>query len=133
MGVFLCPNLHICDKLSSYSYYIIGKYFGVIYMLNLSLLEQLLVVSVPCGVIAMTFIQKTKMMFQSSKIIILYSFIINMLLGVVFTFSFGSSNIIEALWIGLFSFLEADTLYRTLEGKLMPFSELKGNEIKYDL
>ncbi|MDD2181622.1 MAG: hypothetical protein PHW32_04565 [Bacilli bacterium] len=102
-------------------------------MLNLSLLEQLLVVSVPCGVIAMAFIQKTKMMFRSSKIIILYSFIINMMFGIIFTLSFGSGDIIEALWIGLFSFLEADTIYRTLEGKLQPFSELKGNEIKYDL
>ncbi len=102
-------------------------------MLNLTLLEQLIVVSIPCGVIAMAFIQKTKMMFRSSKIIILYSFIINMVLGIVFTLSFGSRDIVESLWIGLFSFIEADTLYRTLEGKLKPFNALKGNEIKYDL
>jgi len=102
-------------------------------MLNINLLEQLIIVSIPCGIIAMAFIQKTKMMFRSSKIIILYSFIINMIFGIVFTMSFGSQDIIESLWIGLFSFIEADSLYRTLEGKLLPFSELKGNEIKYDL
>ncbi|MDD4548111.1 MAG: hypothetical protein PHI05_05190 [Bacilli bacterium] len=102
-------------------------------MLNLTLLEQLLVVSIPCSVISMAFIQKTKMMFKSSKIIILYSFIINMLLGVVFTMSFGSKDLIESLWIGLFSFIGADTIYRLLEGKLKPFSELKDSEIKYDL
>ena len=102
-------------------------------MLNLTLLEQLLVVSIPCGVIAMAFIQKTKMMFRSSKIIILYSLIVNLIFGIIFTLSFGSRDIIESLLIGLFSFIEADTVYRMLEGKIQPFSELKGNEIKYDL
>lgn len=102
-------------------------------MLNLTLLEQLIVISIPCGALAMAFIQKTKMMFRSSKIIILYSFIVNMIFGIIFTMSFGSQDLIESLWIGLFSFIEADTVYRMLEGKLQPFSELKGNEIEYDL
>ncbi len=102
-------------------------------MLNISLLEQLLIISIPCGVITMSFIQKTKMMFKRSKTIILYSFIVNIIFGLIFTYSFGSQDVVESLWIGLFSFIGADTLYRSLEGKLKPFNELKDNEIKYDL
>ena len=34
-----------------------------------------------------------------------------MIFGVVFTLSFTNYTIIDSLWVGLFSFLEADTLY----------------------
>lgn len=93
-------------------------------MLNWELLQQLLIIAMALGVITCAFIQKTKGMFESSKWIGLYSFLVNMILGIVFCLSFTSVNIVNSLWVGVFSFLWADTLYKTLEGKLKPYSEI---------
>jgi hypothetical protein len=41
-----------------------------------------------------------------------------MLFGIVFTLSFTNYDIINAVWVGLFSFLGADSLYKVFEDKL---------------
>ena len=94
-------------------------------MLNISLLKNLLIVAMAVSTITVIFIQKTKRFLPTSKLIPLYSLIINMLCGYFFSKTFTRDiNNIEAIWIGLFSFLGADAIYTGLEGKLAPFSEL---------
>ncbi len=93
-------------------------------MLNIELLQQLLIVAVALGVVTCAFVQKTKGMFKSSKWIGLYSFIVNMGLGVLFCLAFTDVNLFNSLWVGVFSFIGADTLYKSLEGKLKPYSEM---------
>ena len=46
------------------------------------------------------------------------SFFVSMLFGVVFTLSFTNYDILESLWVGLFSFLGADSLYKAFEDKI---------------
>ena len=94
-------------------------------MLNYSLLKNLLIIAIACSTITMTFVQKTKRFIPKSYLIPIYSLFIN-LIGAYFfcnTFTTGI-NLIESIWVGLFSFLGADTLYITLEGKLAPYSEI---------
>jgi len=92
-------------------------------MLNLEYL-QLLVIAIALSTITCAIIQKTKKFFKSSKYIAVYSFIINLSVGVIFCISFTNINFHQSLWVGLFSFLGADTIYKSLEGKIAPHRDL---------
>ena len=51
-----------------------------------------------------------------------------MILGFFFCQTFTNANVIHSLWVGLFSFLGADTIYKSLEGKLSSYKDLIGKE-----
>ena len=87
-------------------------------MLKLEYLQELLLVSIALSTITCTFIQKTKILFKTSNYLMIYSFIINILFGILFCKTFTTTDLLNSLWIGLFSFLGADSIYKTLEGKI---------------
>lgn len=93
-------------------------------MLNLEFLQQLLVISITLSAITCAVVQKTKRCFKTSKFLCLYSFIINMLIGIIFCYTFTDITLPTSLWIGFFSFIGADTIYKSLEGKLASHSAL---------
>lgn len=93
-------------------------------MLKLEYLQQALIISIALSTITCAFIQKTKSCFKSSKCIWIYSLITNLLIGIIFCITFTNINFPSSLWIGFFSFLGADTIYKTLEGKLSSYSDL---------
>lgn len=97
-------------------------------MLNIDYLKELLVISVALSAITCTIIQKTKFLLKSSKWITLYSFIVNIVVGIIFSITFTSINFPQNLWIGLFSFLGADSIYKTLEGRISSYSEIVKND-----
>lgn len=47
-----------------------------------------------------------------------------MVVGVVFCITFTEITFPTSLWVGLFSFLGADSLYKTLEGKLVTYTDI---------
>lgn len=93
-------------------------------MLKLELLQQLLIVAIALSTITCSIIQKTKKIFKNSKHLCLYSFIINILFCIVFCYTFTEVSFPISLWVGLFSFIGADTLYKSLEGKLSSYNDL---------
>lgn len=93
-------------------------------MLDWSLLQKLLVISIACSSVTVVIIQKTKLFFKSSNYVTIYSIIINIVVGFLFSQTFSDIDYIKSLWVGLFSFLGADTLYKTLEGKLSTYTDL---------
>lgn len=93
-------------------------------MLNLDFLKNLLVISIALSVITCAFIQKTKVFFKCSKCLPIYSFIVNILVGIIFCFTFTEITFPTSLWVGLFSFIGADSLYKTLEGKLASYTDI---------
>ncbi len=99
-------------------------------MLNLDYLQKILVISIALSAITCTFIQKTKKHFKKSKLITLYSFVVNIVIGLLFCITFTNITFPTSLWVGLFSFLGADTIYKTLEGKLAPYSEIVAKKVK---
>lgn len=102
-------------------------------MLKLDLLQQMLIVGIALSTITCTFVQKTKRLFRGTKYLCLYSLLINMLFSIVFCNTFTTINFPLSLWIGLFSFLGADTIYKSLEGKIAPYKELvTEDKIKVD-
>ena len=98
-------------------------------MLKLTLLQQMLIVSIAMSTITCTFVQKTKKYLPCSSCLSFYSLVINMLFGIVFCKTFTTIYFPESLWIGLFSFLGADTIYKSLEGKLASYKNLIDKQI----
>ncbi len=93
-------------------------------MFNFDYLKELLLIAIALSTITCTFIQKTKFLFKSSKFITLYSFIVNILVGIIFSVTFTSISFPNSIWIGVFAFLGADSIYKSLEGKLASYSSI---------
>lgn len=93
-------------------------------MFHIEYLQQLLIMGIALSVITCAIIQKTKFLFKSSKFITLYSFIVNMVIGIIFSQTFTDVALPTSLWIGLFSFLGADSIYKSLEGKISSYSDI---------
>lgn len=93
--------------------------------LNWDMLQELLIVAIACSTVTVAFIQKTKRFCKKKKWVTSYSFFVNMVLGFLFSKTFTSLSNIQSLWVGLFSFIGADTIYRNLEGKLTTYTELR--------
>ena len=93
-------------------------------MLKIEYLQELLFIAIILSTISCTFIQKTKALFKNSKYINIYSFIINILLSILFCYSFTNIGLISSIWVGLFSYLGADSIYKTLEGKIPSHTDL---------
>lgn len=97
-------------------------------MLKITLLQKLLVISIIMSTITCAFIQKTKKYFKKSRHITIYSLFVNMLFGIVFCITFTDIKFPESLWVGLFTFVGADTIYKSLEGKLASYKDLIRND-----
>ncbi len=93
--------------------------------MSIDILKKVLLVSIVLSTITCSFIQKTKVGFKSSKFLVFYSFIVNILLSILFCKSFTDFNFLYSIWVGLFSFIGADTIFKSLEGKVNSYSELK--------
>ena len=93
-------------------------------MFNIEYLKQLLIISIALSIITCTLIQKTKVLLKDSKYISLYSLIVNLCTSVIFCVSFTNIKFPNSLWIGLFSYLGADSMYKSLEGKISSYSDL---------
>ena len=93
--------------------------------MNTLLFQQLLATSLILSTISCTFIQKTKGLFKSSKYLIIYSLIVNIIFSIIFCYSFTDIKIPKCLWTGLFSFIGADTIYKSLEGKISRHKDIR--------
>ena len=91
-------------------------------MLNLSLLQQMIVVAIALSVITCAFIQKTKKYFPCSNCLVIYNLVF--VVGTLFCITFTSVDFPNSLWVSFFSFIGADTIYKSLEGKLKDYSSL---------
>lgn len=102
--------------------------------MNIELLKELLIIAIASGVIMTMFIQKIKETFKiKGGNVIIISFLLNMIIGTLFALTFSDVNLIYALWVGFFSFVGADTIYKTLEDKIFKSIKKIEEEIKYDL
>ncbi len=98
-------------------------------MINFEYIKNLLFISLFLSTITCTFIQKTKSLFNSSRYLLIYSFIVNIIISIIFCLTFTKISIINSLWVGLFSFLGADSIYKTFEGKLASYTKLRNKKI----
>ena len=92
--------------------------------MNFNLLKTSLIISIVLSSITCTIVQKTKVFLKSSKWITIYSLIINIITSILFCLTFTDIEFPLSIWIGVFSFLGADSIYKTLEGKIKTYQEL---------
>lgn len=99
--------------------------------MNIELIKALLLVAVSSSIISASFIQKIKTisLIKCSDCLVYISFLVSMSFGMLFTLSFTNYTLVESLWVGLFSFIGADSLYKVFEDKLFK-SFNKINEVK---
>ena len=96
--------------------------------MNNNLYQQLLTTSIILSTITCTFIQKTKGLFKTNKYLIIYSLIVNIIFSIIFCYSFTNLKIPKCLWTGLFSFIGADTIYKSLEGRLSTHRDIRNKK-----
>ena len=105
-------------------------------IMNIDLIKMLLVIACASSILSTAFVQKIKTasIIKCNSCLLYISFFVSMLFGVVFTLSFTKYDILESLWVGLFSFLGADSLYKAFEDKIFAsYSKLQGiTEINRD-
>lgn len=93
-------------------------------MFHIEYLQELLVIAIALSTITCALIQKTKVLFKNSNYIIFYSLFVNLLIGVVFCLTFTDITLPTSLWIGLFGFLGADSIYKSLEGRMSSYTDI---------
>ena len=94
-------------------------------MLSIDYIKNLVIVSIVLSTITCSFIQKTKILFKTNKFLIIYSLIVNIIFSFIFCYSFTNIQFPTSIWTGLFSFIGADTIYKSLEGRLSTHKELR--------
>lgn len=94
-------------------------------MLRIDYLKELLLISIVLSTISCTFVQKTKSLLDSSKYISIYSLIINIIMGLFFSYTFTTISFPNSIWIGLLSFIGADSIYKSLEGKILSYGTIQ--------
>ena len=89
-------------------------------MLNITLLKNVLLVAVASSIISTALTQELKesLKCRNKGKLPLKCFLISMVIGTLFSISFSNLNIKYALWVGLISFIGADTIYKTFEDKI---------------
>ena len=97
-------------------------------MFHIEYINELLIISIVISTITCLFIQKTKSLLPNSKSIIVYSIIVNIIFSILFCKTFTDLKIKDILWIGLFAFLGANSIYKTLEGKISTYTELRSSK-----
>lgn len=99
--------------------------------MNIELIKALLLIAASSSIISASFVQKIKTvsLIKCSDCLIYISFLISMSFGMLFTLSFTEYKLIDSIWVGLFSFIGADSLYKAFEDKLFK-SFNKINEVK---
>lgn len=89
-------------------------------------------VSMASSIITTTFVQKVKetFSFKKSNRLILVCFISSMIFGILFALSFSDLRLINTPWVGLISFIGADTIYKMFEDRIFtPYKDINKNKM----
>ena len=87
-------------------------------MLNITLLKNILIISIASSIISTSLIQRIKEGTKCKKHMCTKCFLISMIIGILFSLSFTDLKFYETLWVGLISFIGADAVYKTFEDKI---------------
>lgn len=97
--------------------------------MNLDLLKEILVVAIGSSIFSTATIQKIKEMLKSKKWLYFIAIIVSFGIGICFALCFSDLDIVNALWVGLATWVGADALYKTFEEKLfIPFSDMNKDD-----
>ena len=89
-------------------------------MLDFELIKNILIIAMASSIITTAFVQKIKeaIEFKKSSRLVIVSFTVSMVVGTLFSLTYGNVNFVNSLWVGLFSFIGADAIYKVFEDKI---------------
>ncbi len=102
--------------------------------MELELIKQILIVSIAASIISTATIQKIKEQLKSKKWLFFTGLISSVTIGITFALSFTKLSVINAIWVGLITWIGADAIYKSFEDKIFKkFSDIEQvTEIKRD-
>jgi Na+/melibiose symporter-like transporter len=93
--------------------------------MELELIKQLLIIAIGASIISTATIQKIKEQLKSKLWLYFTSLVVSIGLGILFSICFSEVSIISSVWVGLFTWIGADTIYKAFENKIFtPFSDI---------
>lgn len=92
--------------------------------MNIEYIKEIILISSLISIITCTFIQKTKFLIKNSKLIVIYSLFINIIISIYFCNLFTDISLKKSIFVGIISFIGADSIFKTFEGKLKLLSEI---------
>lgn len=93
--------------------------------MNLELLKQVLIVGISASIFSTAIIQKIKEQLKSKKWLFFISLVISIGIGIFFTLSFTELKVINAIWVGITTWVGADLIYKSFEDKIFKkFSDI---------
>lgn len=94
--------------------------------MDLELLKQILIVGISASIFSTAIIQKVKEQLKSKKWLFYLSVIISIGIGIFFTLTFTELKVINAIWVGLTTWIGADAIYKSFEDKIFKkFSDIE--------
>lgn len=97
-------------------------------MLNIELIKNILIISIASGIVTTAFVQKIKEHLKTKKYILLISIFSSLIIGTLFSLSFSNISLTYSLWVALFTFIDANIIYKTFEDKIFTsFKDLNNN------
>ena len=94
-------------------------------MLDFDLIKNVLVVAIAGSIITTAIVQKIKEMVSNKKVLSVLSLLISLAIGTLFSICFSNLSIIDGIWVGVITWVGADTIYKIFEDKIFtPFSKL---------
>lgn len=102
--------------------------------MELELIKQILIVSIAASIISTATIQKIKEQLKSKERLFFTGLISSVTIGITFALSFTKLSVINAIWVGLITWIGADAIYKSFEDKIFKrFSDIEQiTEIKRD-
>lgn len=102
--------------------------------MELELIKQILIVSIAASIISTATIQKIKEQLKNKKWLFFTGLISSVTIGITFALSFTKLSVINAIWVGLITWIGADAIYKSFEDKIFKkFSDIEQvTEIKRD-
>ena len=98
--------------------------------MNVDLVKELIIIAIASSIFSTGIIQKIKEQLKTKRFLFIISFVVSIVIGILFSLSFTNINIINSLWVGLITWLEADMIYKTFEDKIFKsFSSMNDVEI----
>lgn len=100
--------------------------------MDLELLKQILIVGISASIFSTAIIQKVKEQLKSKKWLFFISLVISIGIGIFFTLTFTELELVSAIWVGITTYVGADTIYLAFEDKIFKkFSDIDNvTEIK---
>lgn len=94
-------------------------------MINILLIFDVLFVSILSSFLSIVLVQtiKENIPLKSNKQCVLLSIIVTFVIGIFFSLTFSTLDLLLSIWCGVFCFVITNTLYKLLEDKL--FKSLK--------